>query len=182
MFPFASVVAPSLAYQSGESYTRSAAVKLLLTATSDPLFEAVHHPTKAPAMEIDVLVHTVAVERLLLHKHPRRIHIRHVEEEHAAYGLISVIGNQWSTRHYHAGMLGEIRLVGLTELMAQSPGTWLVQTMKHALDMAFGAWTIPPGIREPGQPAMDIPTLLHATDDIGFLCYMAISSGAVGEI
>src|SRR5215475_8627723 len=126
-------------------------------------------------MEIDVLVHAVSVERLLLHKHPRRIHIRHVEEKHAAYGLLAVVSNQWSTRHHHAGMLGEVRLVGRTELLAQGPSTWLVQTMKHGLDMAFGARTIPPGVRDPGQPAMDIPALLHATNDIGFLCYMAIS-------
>ena len=36
----------------------------------DALFETVHHPTKAPAVEIDVLVHPVAVEWLLLHKRP----------------------------------------------------------------------------------------------------------------
>src|SRR5215831_8372294 len=147
----------------------------------DALFEAVHHPAKAPAMAIDVLVHAVAVERLLLHKHPRRIHIRHVEEEHTAYGLLAIVGNQWSTRHHHAGMLGEVRLVGRTELLAQGSGSWLVKTMKHGLDMAFGARTIPPGVRAPGQPAMDIPTLLHATHDIGFLCHMALGSGAVGK-
>ena len=28
---------------------------------------------------------------------------------------------------------------------------------------------------------MDIPALLHATNDIGFLCHMAIGSGAVGK-
>src|SRR4030095_9422297 len=151
------------------------------TASFDALFEAVHHPAKAPAMEIDVLVHAVAVERLLLHKHPRRVHIRHVEEEHTAYGLLAVVGNQWSTRHHHAGMLGEVRLVGRTELLAQGPGTWLVQAMKHGLDMAFGTRTISPGVGDPGQPAMDIPPLLHATNDIRFLCHMALRSGAVGK-
>jgi hypothetical protein len=39
-------------------------------ATNDPLFEAVHHPTEGPAVEIDRLVHAVAVEGLLLHKRP----------------------------------------------------------------------------------------------------------------
>ena len=57
------------------------------------LFEAVHHPTKTPAVEIDVFVHTIAVERLMRDKRPRRAHIRHVEEEHAAYGLLAVVGN-----------------------------------------------------------------------------------------
>src|SRR6266446_1777968 len=61
------------------------------------LLEAVHHPTKAPAVEIDVLIHAIAVERLLLHKRPRCIHIRHVEEEYAAYGLLAVVDRK-STR------------------------------------------------------------------------------------
>src|SRR4030095_9126874 len=78
-------------------------------------------------------------------------------------------------------MLDEIRLMGLTELMAQGAGSWLIKTMKHGLDMAFGARTIPPRIGEPGQPALDIPTLLHTANDIRFLCHMAISSGAVGK-
>src|SRR5262245_5054750 len=83
------------------------------------LFETVHHPAKAPAMEIDVLVHAVAVERLLLHKRPRRRHVRDVEEEHATYGSCAVVGYQWSTRHDHAGVCGEVRLVGRAELLTQ---------------------------------------------------------------
>src|SRR5713226_4205209 len=45
-------------------------------ASFDALCEAVHHPTEAPAVEIDVLVYAVAVERLLLHKRLRYVHIR----------------------------------------------------------------------------------------------------------
>ena len=37
----------------------------------DALFEAVHHPAKAPAMEIDVFIHAIAVKWLLLHKRPK---------------------------------------------------------------------------------------------------------------
>src|SRR5207245_2823996 len=88
------------------------------TVSFGVLGEAVHHPAKAPAMEIDVFVHAIAVERLLLHKHSRRIHSRHVEEQHTAYGLLSVVGHQWSTRHHQAGMLSEVRLVGRAELLA----------------------------------------------------------------
>src|SRR4030095_3232410 len=51
-------------------------------ASFGALFEAVHHPPKTPAVEIDVFVHTIAVERLMRHKRPCRAHIRHVEEEH----------------------------------------------------------------------------------------------------
>ena len=89
------------------------------TVAFDALFEAVHYAAKAPAMEIDVLIYAVAVERLLLHKRPRRIHIRHVEEEHAAYRLLAVVAHQRSTRHHHVGMFGEVRLVGRTVLLAR---------------------------------------------------------------
>src|SRR5438874_8347614 len=58
----------------------------------------------------------------------------------------------------------------------------LIKRMQHSLDMASGARTIAPGIRQPGQPTMDRPTLLHAANDIGFLCNMAVSSGAVGKV
>src|SRR5712691_1589922 len=94
-------------------------------ATSTALFKTVHHPTEAPAVHINILVHAITVERLFRHKCPRRVHIRHVQQEYTAYRPCTVIGHQWPTHHHHAGVLGQVRLVGGTELLAQGTASLL---------------------------------------------------------
>jgi hypothetical protein len=69
----------------------------LNAASCGALFEAVHHPPKTPAVQIDVF----AVERLLRHKRPRRVHIRHI----SAKCMVASSSHEWHSRDTAASAL-----------------------------------------------------------------------------
>src|SRR5262249_48188349 len=61
------------------------------------LKRSITRPKRQRCKQIDILVHTIAVERLLLHKRARCVHIRHVEQECTADRLLTIVDDQRPT-------------------------------------------------------------------------------------
>jgi hypothetical protein len=110
------------------------------------------------------------------------MHIRHVEEEHTTYWRLAVVSYQRPACHDAVGVGLEIRLMGGAPYVTQGWSVWLVKAVEHGLDMARVAWAIPPGVGHSRQPAVDIPALLHAANDIGLLSHMTIGYGTIGKV